>query len=405
MRMAQYSIRRRGARWLANRGILPTALEAVLGYYADAGIFDLSALRLKRRVDETVAAITGAAFDAIARELERELDRDGVEFAYDTKLILPAELTLGYIYRDLIDQAPVGFDPVTGRRDWSLRGMLRRNYPGSGTRGSRVLTEEERGLAEEADRATAITTLIVEALIEGDIRDAINDNEYADFEVNFTTSSVDERRRIAETAQAVLRSSVRERFDQFPEGVEDAYEWAVEVSERHQAKDDYFRELVGDQAPGNGEMVARVRDEYKYAEFESFPALFGASERDLPYLKTQYRRVGVIYDGMIEMYRAAGFAIDDAFKKSIVLAIIGAQIWLDDIDDFREDNAEGQLTPVIAEYLLADTDRIAYENTIRITEQYLDLAKRYAMESGTPLTGIAVEYILRSGNPTALPHS
>jgi hypothetical protein len=106
---------------------------------------------------------------------------------------------------------------------------------------------------------------------------------------------------------------------------------------------------------------------------------------------------------MLDLYRLAGLDIDDEFAKAIVLAIIGAQVWLDDVDDYDDDRAEGQLTPVTAEYLLAPDDEAAYRRVVDVTEQYLDLAKTYATAADSPLTGVAVEYIYRSGDPGVLP--
>lgn len=371
----------RAAHWVAETGVLPTSGAAVLGYYADTGVLDYSSILLKRRVDTVIGSIIADTFEAIEQGLEAAFGVPSVEFAYDTKLVLPAQLTLGYLYRTL---------PEVNSRLPGLRRVNRHEGRAHG---------EGDGVA----RAEAITALIVEALIEGDIRDAINDDEYGDFEVNFDTSSVENGRRVAEVAQRVLQESIDRRFEEFPEGVLEAYSWAVEVSERHQAKDEYFRELLVD-AP-DAVAQEQIRAEYKFAKFDAPPRLFNAEELELPYFKTQYRRVGVIYDGMIEMYRAAGFSVSEEFKKSIIFAIIGAQIWLDDVDDFATDRIEGQLTPVIAEYAMSDDPRKAYENTVRITEEYLELAKQYAVTSGTHLTGIAVEYIYRSGDPTHLPRS
>jgi len=106
---------------------------------------------------------------------------------------------------------------------------------------------------------------------------------------------------------------------------------------------------------------------------------------------------------MIEMYRAAGFAIDDSFQRSIVLAIVGAQIWLDDVDDYRADAAAGQLTPVTAEYLLADDPAAAKRRVRTIGETYLRAAQKQAETADSTLTGIATAYIYRSGDLAALP--
>jgi hypothetical protein len=106
---------------------------------------------------------------------------------------------------------------------------------------------------------------------------------------------------------------------------------------------------------------------------------------------------------MIEMYRAADLPVEPAFQRSIVLAIIGAQVWLDDVDDYSADMADGQLTPVTAEYLLAEDDRVAYESVRRVGEAYLDRARDQATAADSPLTGIATEYIYRDGMLEQLP--
>jgi len=64
---------------------------------------------------------------------------------------------------------------------------------------------------------------------------------------------------------------------------------------------------------------------------------------------------------------------------------------------------EGQLTPVTAEYLLAESDAEAYDAVVGITEDYLDAARDAANASDAPITGIAVEYIRHDGEPEKLP--
>jgi len=348
---------------LASCERLPTSLRAVLGYYADSGVFDYRSLRLQRRIDDTTDAIVDDAFAAVEEAIAEAFDRDFVDFSYDTKLVLPAELTLGYLYRQLDEP--------------------------------------------EHDDAEAVTQLVIEALIDGDMRDAINDDEFDDFEVDFPVEESD-RRRMAEIVQETLEARVTAQFESYPDAVRDAYDWAVDISERHQDEDDHFRALMAaaqgetDSTHTPAQARERIREEYKYADFADPPAIFDA-ELDLPYFKTQYDRVGVIYSGMVEMYREAGGPAEDALEKSIVLAIVGAQIWLDDIDDFQADMQEGQLTPVTAEDLLADDDATAATRAVDISEQYLDLAKEHATTVDSTLTGIATEYIYRSGDPSVLP--
>jgi hypothetical protein len=351
---------RAGAGWLADRSPLPTTVQAVCGYYADSGVFDLQSLRLKRQVDATTEAMIRDAFREIEAALAAEFDRESVSFAYDTKLVLPAQLTLGDLLRRLDD--------------------------------------------DRRDRATALTRLAIEALVDGDMRDARNDDEFEDFEVDIPPS-VAPRAAVARVAQETLRDRVTARFERFDAEVREIYDWAVSVSETHQAEDEAFRGLMADAKAGDASATERIRAEYKFADFESDPEVFTPEELELPYVKTQYDRVGVIYDGMVRMYRAADLPVADAFHRSIVLAIIGAQLWLDDIDDYAADMREGQLTPVTAEYLLADDETAAYDRIVDISETYLALAGERATAADSPLTGIATEYIHRSGSPGVLPGS
>ncbi|MBX0321641.1 hypothetical protein EGH21_01225 [Halomicroarcula sp. F13] len=376
-----------GAGVLADRPRLPTAVRSVLGYYADSGVFDYASLALKSEIDDRTERMMADVYDRVEAALEDEFGRP-VSFSYDTKLILPAQLTLGYVYREARREADG--DPVTEEIATGVppveSGALDGDTPDLSPR-------------EMVVRAEQMTRLSIEALVDGDMRDAINDDEFEDFE---TDVDVDPR-RVAETAQAALQSHLDGLLDEMPSIVADAYQWAVDYSEAHQDRDEHFRELL--EAAEDGDESAReaIREEYKFADYDEEPATLTDAEKDLPYSKTQYARVGVIYDGMLDLYRLAGLDIDDDFAKAIVLAIIGAQVWLDDVDDYADDRAEGQLTPVTAEYVLAPDDRAAYNRVVDVTEQYLDLAKEYATAADSPLTGIAVEYIYRSGDPSVLP--
>ncbi len=348
----------RSAGWLARREAFPTAARAVFGYYAHSGVFDMGSLRLKRRVDSYIDEVTREAFSEVEEAIAAEFGYGYVSFEYDTKLLLPANLTLGYLYRHA----------------------------------------DER----EHRRAEDMTRLAVEALLDGDMRDALNDEEYEDFEVDFETDESD-RQVIAEIAQEVLQARVEQKFTNHPTTVREIYDWAVDISERHQEEDPHFRNLMADGQEGNQEALEAIEAEYKFADFEEEPALFTEEELTLPYLKTQYDRVGVIYDAMIQMYRKHNLPIENEFHRSIVLAIIGAQIWLDDVDDYRDDMRDGQLTPVTAEYLLDDDNAAARQSIIDISDRYLDRAKRQATAANSTLTGIAAEYIVRDGNPDTLP--
>jgi len=380
-----------GAAVLADRRGLPTAVRAVLGYYADSGVFDYGSLSLKSEVDERtermVDDVLGRVEDALAAEYGHP-----VSFSYDTKLILPAQLTLAYVYRrarERSDGDPVQEEIATGVPD------VQEDALEQGP--AQTLSPREMVV-----RAEQMTRLSIEALIDGDMRDAINDDEFEDFEVDFEP---DARRRVAEVAQEALQSHLDGLLADMPPVVEEAYQWAVDYSEAHQDRDDYFRRQMEAAEAGDEEALRRVREEYKFADYDEEPATFGDREKELPYSKTQYARVGVLYDGMLDLYRLAGLSIDDTFARAIVLAIIGAQIWLDDVDDYEDDRREGQLTPVTAEYLLAPDDEAGYRRLVDITEQYLDLAQAHATAADSPLTGVAVEYIFRSGEPEVLPGS
>lgn len=349
---------RRTAGWLANRETLPGSARAVVGYYADTGVFDYRSVTLKRRVDSTVEQMIARAFTDIEEALAEEFGYGYVRFEYDTKLVLPAKLTLGYLYRHMDDS--------------------------------------------EHHRAEQLTQLAIEALLDGDMRDARNDEEFQDFEVDFDIDEHD-RKLVAEIAQEVLQARVEEKLGEYPDSVRETYDWAVEISEAHQEQDEQFRQLMADAQRGDEEALARIESEYRDAEFDDPPALFTDDELALPYLKTQYDRVGVIYDAMVEMYRDVDLPVERSFQRAIVLAIIGAQIWLDDVDDYEDDMREGQLTPVTAEYLLADDPTTAKAAVVDVSERYLDRAKAEAASADSTLTGIATEYILRDGTPESLP--
>ncbi|WP_338739636.1 hypothetical protein [Haloplanus salilacus] len=384
------------ARRLAGVDRLPTAQRAVLGYYAETGRIDYRALAIKSAVDDRMETILDDVYDDCAAALAEafEVDADAVSFRYETKLTLPAELTLGYLYRRALARSAPGYDPIDDETT-GVRGLLRAADP------SAPANAESRAYVERAEEATA---LIVQALLDGDMRDAINDDEFEDFEVSIPGEPTPDPRRVATCVQTHLQGVVEVAFARAPDAVRDAYDDAVDRSEAHQERDERFREAFTDALDGVEGATERIEREYKFAPVPQ-DTPFAERERDLPYLKTQYDRVGVIYDGMLDAYRGIGFELPEAFGRSIVLAIIGAQIWLDDVDDYDDDVAEGQLTPVTAEYVLHDDDAAAYDEVVSITNRYFDLARSYAEAADSPLNGIAVEYILRSGEPERLPGS
>lgn len=399
-------IGQRVAETIANTDAIPLAVRAVLGYYAESGTLSVTALRLRQRTDQFMTEAIRNLYEPIEAEIESQIDAapQDVSFKYDTKLTLPAELTIGQVYYRAKQQTAKEFDPVRRTVRTPLLEYFRFPFDKEHeTKRRNVFLNEYDDLLETIERAEGVTELVTAALIDGDMRDALNDEEYEDFQVDFPVESPELRRQIAVCAQETLQTLVEDRFEQFGSGVREAYEEAVELSEQHQERDQYFRKMAERARAGDEDAKERIETEFKYADFDTPPAVFDESDLKLPYLLTQYNRVGVIYRGMIQMYREAGIDIDEAFEKSIILSIIGAQVWLDDVDDYEADLRKNQLTPVTAEYLLHERDADAFESVTTISQLYLDAAKRYAAQSNSPLAGIGGDYIYRSGDPTVLP--
>jgi len=190
-------------------------------------------------------------------------------------------------------------------------------------------------------RAEQMTSLSIEALVDGDMRDAINDDEFEDFSVDFEADP----RRVAEVAQEALQADLDAKLEGLPGRRGRPTREPSTTRRPTRTATSSSAGSMSAAEDGDQSALRGVREQYKLADFEESIDLFDESERDLPYLKTQYARVGVLYDGMIGLYRLAGLDIDDDFAKAIVLAIIGAQVWLDDVDDYDDDRRNGQLTP------------------------------------------------------------
>lgn len=350
------------AAWGARREVIPTSIRAVARFYSRTGNFDTTAIKLRSKVETTVNSFLQEAYQAIEEELEKSFDQNNITFSYKTKLTMPVELTLGYLYE-----------------------------------------QKSNTQSNLSKNSIEVARLVTEALLDGDMRDAINDEEYDDFDVNFDLDPA-QREKIAKIAQDRLETRVSKHFDGFPEEVQKAYTTAKQESESHQKEDKYYRRLLEDSRSGSAEAVEKIESEYKHASFTKDPDIFSSGEKNWPYCFTQYKRVGVIYSGMIEMFRAAGVNIEPEFKRAIVLSIIGAQIWLDDIDDYQSDIEEGQLTPVTAEYIIQNSEKEAYFNIKRISQKYFDAALYSAVQSGSDITGIATEYIYLTGDASVLPN-
>ena len=354
------------------REFLPAELRAFGSYLASSG--DVRAIPmalLQREIDDEMDAITDEIFRHVEAELDRAIERGEVEpadgsgrgdatFGYDTRLLLPAMITYGYV-RTVAGDVPF-LKRLPGQSvDWELR-----------------------------DTARKTTYSITQALLDGDMRDAINDEEFEDFETNLRP-----KRRVAELAQEHLQSEVTTwlEADETPESVRRHYQHAVDVSESHQDDDPEFRSLferLRETPRGERDAVAEeVREKYTYASPEDEPTLF-AQESSLPYFTTQYERVGIIYEDMLGMYEGdIGIDISDDFKRAVVLMVIAAQVGLDDTDDYPEDRLT-QLTPVTAELSLTSTSSAGIDTLEEIIEAYVTRAEVYSPD---PITSIAIEYI------------
>lgn len=379
---------------------LPPSLRAVSGHYADS---DMSAgegreaIGIQLHVEDRKEDFLEEIFGWVEEELEREFDSENVSFSYDTKLTFPAELALGYVYENASPNLPSGYSILT-RQPGSLTDRFVEPIEDKKHRRrekERIEGDHEQ-LLEEVERAEELTDLVIGLLIEGDMRDALHDEEYEDF---VTRPSLPGR-TVAETAKETLQENLKPRLDGYPGEVEKAYEEAVELSMEHQREDQEFREMferARDSSGGEKEILSPYRD-----ADTRFPFSLDWTGTELPYFVSQYERVGVLYDGMFEMYDRAGIDIEDDFKRSIVLATIGAQIWLDDVDDLLEDWKNSQLTPVTAEILSSGSGEETYQTIVSLKDEYLDTARFYARSSNSDLAGIGIEYIDLKGGESNL---
>jgi hypothetical protein len=354
------------------RSRIPATARALAAHFAETRDPRVAAMVLLRNeVDADIDAMTERLFLSVERELQRAREAGELEpvpgaedeqarLDYDTRLVLPAMLTLGRIHV-LAGDVPV----------------------------ARVGSDVDQ---EFVSRGRETTRNVVCALLDGDMRDAINDDEYEDFETNLRPVE-----RVAELAQQHLQTGVEAWFERedTPDAVREHYEHAVELSERHQEQDRAFRDLLdrfhdAESLKERETVVEEIREQYKFGHLDD-GALF-EDDADLPYFATQYARVGILYEDMLNMYEAdLGVELGEGFKRAIVLMVVGAQIGLDDTDDYSEDRAT-QLTPVTAELNLADDRATGVERIRRIVETYLDRADD-CTDSDDHLTRIAVEYI------------
>ena len=322
---------------------------------------------LQREVDGEIDRFTADIFADVEAALHSGIE-DGrleltdeatdVRFDYDTRLLLPAMLTHGRLH-------------IQARNLPLARTVRRVNTP--------FLT-----------RARSTTREIVRALLDGDMRDAINDDEFADFQ-----TTVKPREEAARIAQSCLEDGVEQWLSdpETPPDVGKHYRRAVRFSEGHQDRDRQYRDLLANLTEAKDDAARRqaaraVRTRYRDADPDA-PADLFTDQTHLPYFGTQYERVGIIYEDMLNMYEAAlSIDLGRPFKRSLVLMVIAAQVGLDDTDDYPVDKGT-QLTPVTAELNLHEPG-VGIGRLRRIVLDYLD---RAAQSSPDHLTGMAIEFI------------
>lgn len=356
---------------LAPKRLLSPEVRALLSYSAsNSTVSTLPMIQLRRETEAEMDRIKSDMFSEVERALADAVERGDLEhassgvdeprFRYDTRLLMPALLTLARLH------IRAGDVP------------LHRRVPGR---------TPDRDLVRRSCRTTGFIT---RALLDGDLRDALNDEEYEDISTN-----LEPPRRVAEIAQDRLETTVEEWLDDpgTPAGVGRQYSHAVTVSESHQQVDDEFGDLLRRYHSVSDEqqetVTAEIRDRYKFASPSEPPDLFD-EEMELPYFVTQYERVGILYRDMLGMYESdLHLEIDDGFKRAVVLMVVAAQIGMDDTDDYEEDRGS-QLTPVTAELVLGPNAGDSVAELRRIVDHYLDGADEYAPDH---LTGVAVEFI------------
>lgn len=394
-------IRHKTAQNIADINSLPSSLRAISGYYGNGEISlaeGKQAIETNLHIEDRKEDFVEKLFIPVEDNLSKEFGEKSADFDYDTKLTFPAEITLGKIYEDARTELPVDYNILKGKAETPISEKLVNPFPNKKHRRRREerIEEKHEDVISGVKAAEEFTDLVIGLLVEGDMRDGINDEEYEDFQ----TSPALPGNEVAYIAQSTLFEELQPKLEVYDDSVREAYERAVDLSMRHQDEDEDFRELFrrAEKSPDKAESTV---EPYKNNTTESRFSL-DWSDFELPYFATQYERVGVLYDGMFEMYEEAGIDIGDDFKRSLILSTIGAQIWLDDVDDLKDDWNNTQLTPVNAEILEADTAKQAYEEITSIKDQYLDTAREYASRSGSHLAGIGIEYIDREGQSLGL---
>ncbi|MFB6094979.1 MAG: hypothetical protein ABEJ71_00820, partial [Halodesulfurarchaeum sp.] len=245
-------------------------------------------------MEDTVQGFMDDAFAAVEAELESTHGFEQVDFEYNTKLTLPVELTLAQVYWRAQHGTPSSSEPVRGSANTSIvEYFTLSSHPDRGQgRGDR----NEAGAREEpsmVDRAESVARLTTEALLDGDMRDAINDREFDDFqfETRGEIDDIDDIEELAEISRGILERRVEERFADFPAAVREAYEWAVDHSEGHQDEDADFRALLRRARRGDQDAIDQILDRYKHRQLETNArGVSFDSDVDIPYFATQYER-------------------------------------------------------------------------------------------------------------------
>ncbi|MFB6143826.1 MAG: hypothetical protein ABEJ98_00805 [Candidatus Nanohaloarchaea archaeon] len=279
--------------------------------------------------------------------VESEVDEE-IDISYETKLYLPLEILLGLIYE--------------------------RNGYRAGER------------PEEVEEAEDLFRNLAGLFLEIDLRDAVIDDELEKMKI--TGGEVDPEKLFEDGREALKREYYDEGLESYGSEISSIYDKGIEIAMEHQRSQDEFEKVMGEARRKNSfdELMSLYRD----ADLED---MIGERIEALPYFATQYERVAVLYDAVISILAEKGLEISDEDREAIIYDVIGAQIWLDDVSDLKQDIEDDQLTPVTAEIARASDLEEAQQSIRELKDDYLDEAREKAKESDSVLQEIAVEYI------------
>lgn len=271
-----------------------------------------------------------------------------IDISYETKLYMPLEILLGLIYE-------------------------RNGYRG-----------DER--PDKVEKAEELFRHLAGLFLEIDLRDAVIDDELEKMKVR--GDEVDPERLFEEGREALKRKYYDEGLETYGSEISGIYDRGIKIAMEHQRSQEELEEFMEEARRKNSfdELMSLYRD----ADPEN---MIGERIEALPYFATQYERVAVLYDAVISMMEELGLGISGEGREAIIYDVIGAQIWLDDVSDLKQDIEDDELTPVTAEVAKASDLEEAEQSIRGLKGLYLDEAREKALETDSVLQEIAVEYI------------